>query len=55
MSPADFTKAELSKILEWAFEAADNARRGKFINVYAYETAKSISDKVFKEYCEREG
>ena len=55
MTAADFTKEELFRILEWAYEAADKAKRGKLVNGYAYETAKAISDKVFKEYCEREG
>lgn len=55
MTAADFTKAELCKIAEWAMDAADAARRGKFVNVYAYELAKSISNKVFAESCKREG
>ena len=54
MTAADFTKAELCKIAEWAMDAADAARRGKFVNTYAYETAKSIFDKVFAENCKRE-
>ncbi len=55
MSPNDFTKEELFRILEWAFEACDKAKRGKFVNVYAYETARAIVDKVHPVYCEREG
>ncbi len=54
MTAAEFTKEELYKIAEWAMDAATAARRGKYINVYAYELAKSISDKVFAEYCKKE-
>jgi hypothetical protein len=45
----DFTKEELYRIMEWAMDAADTARRGRFVNVHLYETAKSISDKAFAE------
>lgn len=48
-----FTKEELLAISSWAFDAADKARMGKFVNIYRYEQAKQIHQKVHDEYCRR--
>ena len=55
MAAIEFTKDEMSKILDWAADAADKARGGRAVNTYLYETAKSVWDKVFSEYTKREG
>lgn len=49
----DFTNDELLAISSWAFDAADKARAGKIVNIYRYEQAKQIHQKVHDEYCKR--
>ena len=51
----DLTKSELLEIANWAMDTADRAMMQRPMNVYKYETAKAIFDKVHNAYYKMEG
>lgn len=52
----NFTKEELHEIVNWAMDAADKAKRSSnlYMNIFKYELARQIFEKVHNAYEEME-